>query len=339
MKNAYYFLLFSAVFIMSAQLIVLFCIFLKKKSASEQYSDTGECTLGVLCYFKNERHIMNEWLMHYKKWGADHIWLIDNGSEDDYNIDSFVREGFVTIYHEPNAGQPEAYRKYIKDISKQVHWLAVLDMDEFLYSRRSNNLISQLHQFRNKTAIKLQMKLFRPSTFLSPRSIIESCVYYKKDSLDHPKCIYNLKKTLNISVHGRSLEGSKTLQANNSYFEINHYRFHSIEFLYGIKEGRGGGHNRKRYALTARIHENFMNDLKSSNYREKDIFLRDHSNDVIQFSHENIYPPKLQLYPYSSFLKYKKLHPKIFDKWAKHEKELTEEDLIHILKGFLKLDV
>lgn len=339
MKNAYYFLHFSAVFIMSAQLIVLFCIFLKKKSASEQYSDTVESTLGVLCYFKNERHIINEWLMHYKTWGVDHIWLIDNGSEDDYNIDTFVREGFVTIYHEPKAGQSEAYRKYIKDIAKQVHWLAILDMDEFLYSPRSNNLTSNLHLFRNKTAIKIQMKLFRPSTFLSPRSIIESCVYYKEDSFVHPKCIYNLKKTLNISIHGTSLKGSKFFKANNSYFGINHYRFHSIEFLYGIKEGRGGGHNRKRYALKARIHKIFMNDLKSSKYSKKDTFLRDHSNEVIQFSHENIYPPKVHLYPYSSFLKYKQLHPEIFDKWAKHEKELTEEELISILKGFLKLNV
>ena len=296
-------------------------------------------SVGVM--FKNESHIMKEWINHYLRIGVDHIYMINHSSNDNYMdiLTKYVNDKVVTLYHSEHKpkrlAQIEQYNKNITPHVKDSQWFAFLDMDEFLYSRRSNNLISQLHQFRNKTAIKIQMKVFRPSTFLSPRSIIESCVYYKKDSFDHPKCIYNLKKTLNISVHGRSLGGSKTLEANNSYFEINHYRFHSIEFLYGIKEGRGGGCNRKRYALTARIHQNFMKDLKSSNYREKDTFLRDHSNEVIQFSHENIYPPKLQLYPYSSFLKYKKLHPKIFDKWAKHEKELTEEELIHILKDFL----
>ena len=40
--------------------------------------------LSVLAIFKNEKHIMKEWLLHHMKEGVEHFYLIDNG-------DSFYR--------------------------------------------------------------------------------------------------------------------------------------------------------------------------------------------------------------------------------------------------------
>ena len=95
---------------------------------------------GVLAYFKNERHILEEWIQHYKTWGADHIWLIDNGSQDHYDITTHLDQNYVTVYHEPDLGQVKSYNKYLPELKKQVKWLGIFDLDEFLYSKKTPNI-------------------------------------------------------------------------------------------------------------------------------------------------------------------------------------------------------
>ena len=39
----------------------------------------------VVCsVFKNESHILNEWISHYLYHGADHIFLVNDNSTDNY---------------------------------------------------------------------------------------------------------------------------------------------------------------------------------------------------------------------------------------------------------------
>ena len=89
-------------------------------------------TLGILTYFKNERSILYEWLTHYKKWGVDHVWLIDNGSQDNYDITKFIDSGFVTIYKEPKLGQTESYRKYISEINFSIFFELNINASSFI---------------------------------------------------------------------------------------------------------------------------------------------------------------------------------------------------------------
>ena len=124
--------------------------------------------LGILTYFKNERSSIYEWILHYKKWGIDHIWLIDNGSRDDYNIEEFINDGFVTVYKEPNLSQQAAYNKYVITIKNDVTWLGVFDMDEFLYSKEKENLKDVMSDVNEGIKmVSIQMTVFLPSTFES----------------------------------------------------------------------------------------------------------------------------------------------------------------------------
>ena len=128
---------------------------------------TKKYFLGILTYFKNEGNSIFEWIMHHKKWGVDHIWLINNGSQDDYNIEQFINDGYITLFNEPNMGQNASYQKYLPQIKKLVTWLGVFDMDEFLYSKQDNDLKKILkNNINSKTKlISIQMKLFLPVTF------------------------------------------------------------------------------------------------------------------------------------------------------------------------------
>ena len=40
--------------------------------------------IAVIAIFKNESHILKEWLEHYLNEGVDTFFLIDNDSSDDY---------------------------------------------------------------------------------------------------------------------------------------------------------------------------------------------------------------------------------------------------------------
>lgn len=70
----------------------------------------------IIVYFKNECSSILEWVLHYKNWGVDHIYMIDNGSEDNYDqiIEPFIKEGFITLWKEPIT------ETYLKEHSKEL---------------------------------------------------------------------------------------------------------------------------------------------------------------------------------------------------------------------------
>ena len=51
-------------------------------------------SLCLVAIFKNESHILKEFITHYIKQGVDHFFLIDNGSNDNYS-DILTRLGYA----------------------------------------------------------------------------------------------------------------------------------------------------------------------------------------------------------------------------------------------------
>ena len=259
--------------------------------------------LGILTYFKNERTSIYEWILHYRKWGVDHIWMIDNGSEDDYDINEFINDGFVTFYQEPNLGQQDSYNKYLPYIKNEVEWLGVFDMDEFLYSKEDDNLkkvIAGIDQ--TIKTISIQMTIFFPTTFESSASVIESNILQRSfDSNNHPKSLYNLDFCDRVDIHTLKSDKKLHLEADNTLLCINHYRYTSFEYLYGIKEGRGGGIHKRKYKSK---YSRFLVLIKSfdDNFLSNDTYLRDRSKDVIEQSKKVAVKPCIELYPESSWL-------------------------------------
>lgn len=278
-------------------------------------------SLGVLSYFKNERHILFEWISHYKKWGIEHIWLIDNGSEDNYDVEIFIKEGFITIFKEPVLGQQESYNKYLPKIKQQVKWLGVFDMDEFLYSKENSNIKEILNSVNNNTElISIQMTIFYPCSFESPTSIIETNIIRKcYDSIKHPKCIFNLDLLNKVSIHGFKVNKCINISAEQHKLCINHYRYGSFEYLYGIKEGRGGGVHKNKYKNYG-YGKKFMTLLNSEDIKlTNDSFLRDNSLDLIELCKTKKICPLVELYPQSSWLYLKNNYNNIYHKYKNIE--------------------
>lgn len=260
--------------------------------------------LGILTYFKNEQSILYEWLSHYKKWGVDHVWLIDNGSQDNYDISKFMESGFVTLFEEPNMGQQQSYDKYVPGIKNEVKWLCVFDADEFLFSKKSDNLKTILEGHIDKDAhqVQIQMTLYYPAVFEHPKSVIETNIRrLNYDSKRHPKCIYNMNYLNRVAIHGTNTAHRLYIPATSEVLCINHYRYMSFEYMYGIKEGRGGGVHKDKYSKGSKATTLEKHDL------EDDTFLRDNSQDILENIKHNSIAPLTSLYPKSSWITLKKM--------------------------------
>lgn len=95
--------------------------------------------LAVCSIFKNESHILDEWIQHYKHRDVDHIYLVNDNSTDNY-YPIIVKYGdYITLFHNDinttNLGrQSLIYEKYVRGILSECKWIAILDLDEFLWS-------------------------------------------------------------------------------------------------------------------------------------------------------------------------------------------------------------
>lgn len=299
--------------------------------------------LSVFVYFKNESSSILEWILHHKNWGVQHIYMFDNGSGDNYYkiIEPFIREGFITLWRDPNINQTFSYNKYLSIVKKETIWLGILDMDEYLFTKKGDDIKTILKSFSPSVKlIMIQMKIFYPGTFCSPSSIIESNIMKKcNDNRKFPKSIFQIQKLPSVSIHGiREMKNFckrkeyEFISAESFLLCINHYRFSSFEYLYGIKEGRGGGVHKEKYKKVQIISDEKERD-KKPNF---DSFLKERSKTLIEFIRKKKTYPKIELYPKSSWNKLKKKYPLLFQKFSSYS-ILSKKEIFEINLLFLNL--
>ena len=78
--------------------------------------------IAILTCFKNESHVLQEWIEHYKKRGIEHIYMINDFSTDNYleKIKPYIDIGFVTLFNSDIVTEKEGrqillYNKYFTD--------------------------------------------------------------------------------------------------------------------------------------------------------------------------------------------------------------------------------
>jgi hypothetical protein len=208
-------------------------------------------------------------------------------------------------------------------------------MDEYLFSKETDNLKQVLSKISlSNKIISIQMTIFFPATFESKGSVIEKNILRKSyDSNRHPKCLFNLDLLNKVSIHGFTTDKKIHVTADNTLLCINHYRYNSFEYLYGIKEGRGGGTHKNKYKTTHNRQN--MTLIKSLNdtFLSNDTYLRDKSFDLIKLCKKTKIKPNVELYPESSWIYLKNNQKDIYEKYCDYNKDdkiLTIEQIYEI---------
>lgn len=207
--------------------------------------------------FKNESHIMEEWLLHYIKRGIDHFYLVNDNSTDEFADIIKKYSEKITLFNndiqtDARNKQPIIYEKYFRPILSQTKWLAVLDLDEFMYSPTNMNFTDIVQKYDSVAdGFQIQWKIFGNNGHITqPKSVVNGFTKREKkyhDKIWYFKSMFKTNKLIKFEVHNSKVKG-KILKFynddnNNNVnskpdLTINHYAVQSMNFFFEIKAKR-----------------------------------------------------------------------------------------------------
>ena len=224
--------------------------------------------LSIGAIFKNESHILQEWISHYLFHGIDHFYLLNDKSNDGYMkiLQPYINKDIVTLYEledEPkyNGRQGVLYKRYFMDLIKNkiTKWLMIVDLDEFVYSPQQINIKNVLRKYEDYALIEMDWVIFGSNCHIKqPKNVIESFTKKAEDyKIKGFKQICNsdfiiteigvhehhaMGPTINISLKSGTQSREIREQLRSDKFPelvINHYQCQSLEFWTSIKMTRG----------------------------------------------------------------------------------------------------
>jgi glycosyltransferase involved in cell wall biosynthesis len=216
--------------------------------------------LAVGAMFKNEEHVMKEWLEHYLFHGVEHFYLIDDGSTD-ASVDilqEYLSNGVVTLFRADcpyyTGRQCDMYNKFILPRLADTEWLLMIDLDEFVWSPYSRDLREVLVRCKDIGQIQVEHTVFGSSGLVkNPLSVVDGYRYRSSDTPTKTpgmrKYFVNTKfRFISLNVHHATFaaledEKNKFKVVNDPYFRLNHYCCQSVEFWRDVKCKRGDVNN------------------------------------------------------------------------------------------------
>ena len=223
-------------------------------------------SLCIITKFKNERHIMYEWIHHYLLEGADCIMMIDDHSNDNYLelndwLRPLIKKGIVRILKSVSDSQIGDYNNYLPK-TKSFYWVIYCDMDEFFFAVPFRCTLKKMlnTHFSKYDYIKIAWKIFTHKSKYQPKSVLKNnltthtnfLTFNNRSKSKGIKCIAKTKDLKYVDIHyldfyKKNISKKKLFDWDNKMIRINHYRTQSDEYLYGVKEVRGGGVNKDKY--------------------------------------------------------------------------------------------
>jgi hypothetical protein len=96
--------------------------------------------------FKNEYHVIKEFIEHYIQQGVDNFLMIDNNSDDNYYeiLKPYIDNKIVDLISDSNKhSQVMCINNNFLEKSKIYDWVIVCDLDEFIYARKKYKNIKE----------------------------------------------------------------------------------------------------------------------------------------------------------------------------------------------------
>jgi hypothetical protein len=207
--------------------------------------------LAVCAMFKNEAPYLREWIEYHRLLGADHFYLYNNESTDQFEevLTPYVKEGLVELIrwdstpqhkiadnkgpaHEPY--QTAAYNDCMKNRALgAAKWVAVLDIDEFIvpvHGARSFQIMLNKMAKENRGSLKLHWRLFGTSNMweLSPNiPMVQHLTKRAKDDFPENKQVKSIHRPEAVDFcfihHAKLKEGFKKKRFSADDFRIHHY--------------------------------------------------------------------------------------------------------------------
>jgi len=212
----------------------------------------------IVCgVFKNESHILDEWIQHYLSRGFQHIYLVNDFSKDDYKSIINKYKETVTLYENDiitkDVGkQIQIYNKFFGPIIRNARWVGIFDLDEFVYSPTNHSILDVLESFKDAAEVKIDWLHFGSNGHIQqPKSVIEGftrrAAYSRACPWYSHKCFFRPDKLQAFNIHFQHVNGPSHhlyySETEPKMLVINHYSTQSREFYLQVKATRGDINN------------------------------------------------------------------------------------------------
>jgi len=217
--------------------------------------------LSIGCIFKNESNALFEFIEHYLYHGVDHFFMINDFSSDNYLeiLQPYIDSGKITLFQndiitkEPNR-QIMVYEKFFRNILNETKWLAILDLDEFLFSPIEIDVKNIIKKYEDYSQLRIEWITYGSNQcFYQPFSIVSG--FNKHCNLSSPefkskfysyKSIFKTERLYHFGIHSSIINGNEinlSYSSNINELFINHYQLQSLDFYINVKGTRGDVNN------------------------------------------------------------------------------------------------
>lgn len=231
------------------------------------FASSYEYELSIAAIFNNEGRFLKEWIEFHKTVGVEHFYLYNNRSNDNFAdvLKPYVEEGTVELIEWPhksrntrewNDVQCNAFMDAVKRAKGVSRWLALIDIDEFIFTTDKTLLPDFLSSYRKYGGLAVNWQCYGTSDiarlpddrFLIEMLVMKAPVHIADNC--HVKSIVQPKKVSNcrnphFCTYRKdyyAVSPSKVLipdfhndAVDISRIRINHYWSRDEEFVTQIK--------------------------------------------------------------------------------------------------------
>ena len=192
-------------------------------------------SIALVSCFKNEGHIIEEWIEHYIAEGVDCFLLTDNGSTDNYlpKIQRYIDQKIVVLRVDPAKHKQREHLNAFLDKAKTFEWVIGVDLDEFIYARKGFHTIKEyLHTVdKNISQVYIPWKIFGSNGFIEqPQTVVtafvkrtnydkangmQAIIFDNNNKFSLVKCIVRTRYLVQINVHSHKTNHINYITSDN----------------------------------------------------------------------------------------------------------------------------
>ena len=174
---------------------------------------------------KNENKYLREFVLHYKNYGIDKIFIYDNNDVNGEKIEDvladYIKSGFIKIINIRGKTKMQfpAYNHCYKENKKKYNWLIFYDVDEFIHLAKFNSIKKYLSnkRFNKCNVVYLNQVMHTDSNQI---------YYYNKSLFERfPNITMNFDEKIGLTK--MILKGNRNLTIGNPHILVNEYQCNS----------------------------------------------------------------------------------------------------------------
>lgn len=217
------------------------------RSVKIKKEDGFAYSLAIVSIFKNEAPYLKEWIEYHRLVGFEKFYLYNNNSNDNYFeiLNPYIANGVVELVNFKGSGrQNDAYNDCINKHMNECEYLAIIDVDEFIYSNKKIYQLINMKFKENKKCggLGLNWVIYGSSNYEKQENKLVIERFLKRSNFEfehnnHIKSVVNPRNIVGVSnphycfylnqkkcynINGEKIHGAINREINNE-IRINHY--------------------------------------------------------------------------------------------------------------------